>query len=113
MRRSSPIGWRRLLLVFPLLFLLACDSGSDLEALDGGAFVEWETAAPSSQNLNAQTLGNLTQALARGDYGSVHSLLIARNSVPVYEEYFRGATPERMVYALQQRKQPDDPSSPQ
>ena len=88
-----------------LLLFAACDSGGDAltEPLtEIGAFDEWTTDAPASQNLDVEILTRMTESLREGDYGQVHSLLIARNGVLVYEEYFRGATREGLhqVYSV-------------
>ena len=83
------LAWRRLLPVLLLLLLASCDSSDALTEI--GAFDEWATDTPASQNLDAERLNQLTEALQSGAFGEVHSLLIARNGVLVYEEYFRGA----------------------
>ena len=89
MKKITLIVWRRLLPVLLLLLVASCDSNDTLTQV--GAFDDWATGTPASQNLNAETLETLTNALQRGDFGEVHSVLIARNGVLVYEEYFRGA----------------------
>ncbi len=103
MKARFPVTWQRLLLAVLLLLFAACDSGGDAltEPLtEIGAFDEWTTDAPASQNLDVEILTRMTESLREGDYGQVHSLLIARNGVLVYEEYFRGATREGLHRAL-------------
>lgn len=51
---------------------------------------EWTVASPSAHGFDSLALDSLTQRLASGDLGRITSLLIARDSVLVYEEYFRG-----------------------
>ncbi len=95
------LAWQRLLLAALFLLFAACDSGG--EALPQiGAFDEWVTDTPTSQNLDAEILSRMTVALRDGDYGEVHSLLIARNGVLVYERYFRDATRDGLhqVYSV-------------
>jgi len=105
MKARFPVSWQRLLLAVFLLLFAACDSGGDngSDALtETGAFDEWTTDTPASQHLDVEILNRMTESLREGDYGRVHSLLIARNGVLVYEEYFRGATREGLhqVYSV-------------
>ncbi len=99
MKARFPVSWQRLLLAVFLLLFAACDSGGDA-LTEVGAFDEWTTDAPASQHLDVEILTRMTESLREGDYGQVHSLLIARNGVLVYEEYFRGATREGLHRAL-------------
>jgi len=82
MKPRLMLAWQRLLLAALFLLFASCDSGG--EALPQiGAFDEWVTDTPASQNLDAEILSRMTVALRDGDYGEVHSLLIARNGVLV------------------------------
>lgn len=101
MKRNSVFAGHLLLFVVLCWFIAACDSGGDALS-QAGAFDEWPTATPASQNLNEETLHDMTAALQKGTYGQVHSLLIARNGALVYEEYFRGATHDGLhqVYSV-------------
>jgi len=95
------LAWQRLLLASLFLLFAACDSGGEtLPQI--GAFDEWVTDTPASQNLDTEPLSRMTVALHAGDYGEVHSLLIARNGVLVYERYFRDATRDGLhqVYSV-------------
>ena len=101
MKPRHLVTGQRLLLAALFFVFAACDSGGeDLPQI--GAFEEWTTDTPVSQNLDAEILGRMTTALRDGDYGEVHSLLIARNGVLVYEQYFRGATRDGLhqVYSV-------------
>ena len=102
MKPRLPGAGQRFLLAALFLFVAACDSGGGETPPEVGAFDEWATDTPTSQNLNADILNRMTTALNEGDYGQVHSLLIARNGVLVYEEYFRGATRDGLhqVYSV-------------
>ena len=51
---------------------------------------EWETAAPEAFGFGREPLDAMTAALRRGDLPNVHAVLIAKDGVLVYEEYFEG-----------------------
>ena len=102
MTQTLLITWHRALLVL-LLLVAGCDSNDTNDPLAQiGAFDEWATDTPASQNLDAALLDRLTEAVQNGDFGAVHSVLIARNGVLVYEEYFRNATADGLhqVYSV-------------
>src|SRR5436190_6062217 len=49
---------------------------------------EWPASAPDSQGVNAQSIRDLVGRVARGEYGSVSSLLVVRHGQLIVEEYF-------------------------
>lgn len=51
---------------------------------------DWPSATAASQNLDIPMLETLNGRLNRGDFGSITSLIIARNGQLVVEEYFGG-----------------------
>ena len=83
--------------MIPAAFAMACGqsktepSSSAFRALTPVATTaDWPSASPESQNLDVTTLQSLTGRIARGDYGSITSVLIARRGQLVVEEYFGG-----------------------
>jgi CubicO group peptidase (beta-lactamase class C family) len=61
---------------------------------------DWAVDAPESQGLRVEPLREITEAIRSGAHGAIHSLLIIRNGVLVWEEYFgRGSQEE--VHTLQ------------
>ncbi|MCG6957970.1 MAG: beta-lactamase family protein [Gemmatimonadetes bacterium] len=52
----------------------------------------WEVASPGEVGLDPAALDSLVNAIARGEAGLIHSLLVVRNGKLVLEEYFHGYT---------------------
>ena len=75
----------------PLLLLFLALSGcGDSNSTDIIQIWSWPGGTPTSQGLDQELLGSLTTQLGTGELGPVSSVLIVRNGVLVYEEYFRG-----------------------
>jgi CubicO group peptidase (beta-lactamase class C family) len=79
----------------------ACGHGSapvsPSASAEGSAFLtpvlssaEWPSASPASANLDADRLARLAGLIRSGAFGTVTSLLMARNGQLVVEEYFNG-----------------------
>ena len=103
MDKIPSLPWQPFLLALLLLLLAGCDSNDPGEPLPQiGAFDEWATGTPASQNLDAAVLRRMTEAVQNGDFGTVFSVLIARNGVLVYEEYFRNGSRDGLhqVYSV-------------
>ncbi len=56
------------------------------ERLDDG----WETAAPSTEGMDAERIGRMMDHIAAGGYAFMHALLVVRHGRLVVEEYFGG-----------------------
>jgi CubicO group peptidase (beta-lactamase class C family) len=50
----------------------------------------WPVSPPEAQGLDGVALHRLVERIERGDYGSIHSLLVVRRDHLVLEAYFRG-----------------------
>jgi CubicO group peptidase (beta-lactamase class C family) len=56
----------------------------------------WKTASLESQDVDRKPIEALVTAVAAGDFGYIHSLVIARNGKLVLDEYFYGYDSEAM-----------------
>ena len=81
LRRSR--GWGSLALVLVCVLPFGCSHS-------GEGRVPWPTVLPEEQGFDAKMLKDLVVRIDRGDYGSIHSLLIIRRDRLVLERYFRG-----------------------
>ena len=61
---------------------------------------DWTVAAPESQGLKAEPLQEITDAIRSGVHGNIHSLLVVRNGVLVWEDYF-GSGDQEARHTLQ------------
>lgn len=75
--------------VVVVILVIAC-SGTPTEQLPPDT--DWPVATPESQGLDPSVLNNLTTKLEARELGNISSLLIARNGILVYEQYFNGYT---------------------
>lgn len=50
----------------------------------------WRTAAPEEVGFDPARVNELTKSLRNGEHGNVHALLIEKDGLLVYEEYFTG-----------------------
>lgn len=58
---------------------------------------DWPTASPSEHGLDPARLDGLAAAIrAEREFPDLHSLLVVRNGVLVFEEYFHGHGPEEL-----------------
>jgi CubicO group peptidase (beta-lactamase class C family) len=78
-----------------LLFAAAPLSGQETWPIP-----DWTVSAPESQGLRIEPLREVTEAVRSGVHGNIHSLLIVRNGVLVWEEYFGSGSREE-VHTLQ------------
>ncbi len=94
---------RRSLLATALASVLAaCGSGSSASSPSSSlppaqttltpvvSSADWPASSPDAEGLDAATLGDLVGRIRRGDYGTIHSLVVARRGRLVLEEYFNG-----------------------
>jgi CubicO group peptidase (beta-lactamase class C family) len=56
---------------------------------------EWQTIAPNVVGLDQKMLETQGRKIRHGEFGNIHSLLIARNGRLAVEEYFRGPDEHR------------------
>ena len=56
---------------------------------------EWQTVTPGTVGLDQNTLETLVGKIRHGEFGNIHSLLIARNGKLAVEEYFQGSDEHR------------------
>ena len=85
---SNQIRHVLLLIVCCFLFLV---SFSSLNATAAGLVIEpLSEATPESQGLSSVILREAVTKINNGEYGRIHSLLIARNNYLIMEEYFSG-----------------------
>jgi hypothetical protein len=56
---------------------------------------EWQTVAPGVVGLDQSRLETLSEKIRQGEFGNIHSLLIARNGKLALEEYFQGPDERR------------------
>jgi CubicO group peptidase (beta-lactamase class C family) len=75
------------------LFAAACVDDAVWPELDAPAIPEqrddgWEVSSPAEQGLDPQVLALLEREILEGDLEEIHTLLIARNGVLVYEGYY-------------------------
>jgi CubicO group peptidase (beta-lactamase class C family) len=56
---------------------------------------EWQTVSPGIAGLDQNKLETLVLKIRHGDFGNIHSLLIARNGKLAVEEYFQGSDERR------------------
>ena len=56
---------------------------------------EWQTVAPTAVGLDQSRLETLSGKIRQGEFGNIHSLLIARNGKLAVEEYFKGPDERR------------------
>jgi CubicO group peptidase (beta-lactamase class C family) len=68
---------------------------SNRELTPVAATSDWPSATPESQGMDAISLLDLVRRIDRREYGSVTSLVIARNAQLVVEEYFGNWTGDR------------------
>jgi CubicO group peptidase (beta-lactamase class C family) len=61
---------------------------------------DWAVDVPESQGLNIEPLREITEAIRSGSHGDIHSLLVVRNGVLVWEEYF-GSGDREEIHTLQ------------
>lgn len=61
---------------------------------------DWTVDSPESQGLRIEPLREITEAIRSGRHGAIHSLLVVRNGVLVWEEYF-GEGSREDVHTLQ------------
>jgi CubicO group peptidase (beta-lactamase class C family) len=61
---------------------------------------DWTVDVPETQGLKSEPLRDITDAIRSGLHGDIHSLLVVRNGVLVWEEYF-GDSGEDDVHTLQ------------
>lgn len=57
---------------------------------------DWTVDTPESQGLKSGPLREITEAIRSGSHGDIHSLLVVRNGVLVWEEYFGGSNREEL-----------------
>lgn len=62
--------------------------------------IGWTVDTPESQELKSEPLRQITEAIRSGSHGDIHSLLVVRNGVLVWEEYF-GDSSEDDVHTVQ------------
>ena len=86
-----------LLSVLLILFVVSCakksvgpdeNTGAPDDLNDG-----WEVSAPFFQDVSIDTLETLSQAIENGEFGDVHSLLMARNGHLIFERYYQTFNP--------------------
>lgn len=87
-------------LVCAVLMASSAACGSGPAAPDGpapdatltpvAATADWPASTPEAEGLDRARLGDLALRIRRGDYGRMHSLLIARNGRLAVEDYFSG-----------------------
>lgn len=83
---------------FAHLFLLGCLAAGCAPVPDSeGQGDGWERATPASVGFDAERLDSMTSAIRRQQYPNVHALLIAKDGLMVYEEYFEGMDVRRGV----------------
>jgi CubicO group peptidase (beta-lactamase class C family) len=75
------------------LFAAACVDDAVWPELDAPAIPErlddgWEVSSPAEQGLDPRVLALLEREILEGDLDEIHTLLIARNGVLVYEGYY-------------------------
>ena len=90
MSRHNRVGMSAVLLMV-FMTLSGCGDGGPTGVSDTW---DWPEGPPASQGLNKNLLDSLSALLSTGDLGPVPSILIVRNGVLVYEEYFRGKGPD-------------------
>ena len=56
----------------------------------GGPAAEWPTSTPEGVSLDGAALRALGDAIARGELGNIHALLLVRDGVLAFERYFAG-----------------------
>jgi CubicO group peptidase (beta-lactamase class C family) len=56
---------------------------------------EWQTVTPSAIGLDQNRIETLVEKIRHGDFGNIHSLLIARSGKLAVEEYFQGSDEHR------------------
>jgi CubicO group peptidase (beta-lactamase class C family) len=56
---------------------------------------DWQTVTPSAVRLDQNTLETLVGKIRHGEFGNIHSLLIARSGKLAVEEYFQGPDEHR------------------
>jgi CubicO group peptidase (beta-lactamase class C family) len=79
----------RYLLFFGMLTLFSWPCAAVAESDD------WQTVAPAVAGLDQDTLETLVGKIRHGDFGNIHSLLIACNGKLAVEEYFKGPDERR------------------
>jgi len=85
---SNQIRHVLLLIVCCFLFLVSFSSPN---ATAAGLVIEpLSKATPDSQGLSSVILREVVTKINNGEYGRIHSLLIARNNYLIMEEYFSG-----------------------
>ena len=85
-----------------LCLALACGSSSPSAPSDAGSqnttltpvapTAEWPVSTADAEGLDAARLTDTVNRIRRGEYGAIHSLLVARHERLVVEEYFGGWT---------------------
>ena len=71
-----------------------------LSAQETWPIPDWTVDTPESQGLKSEPLREITEAIRSGTHGDIHSLLVVRNGVLVWEEYF-GSSSREEVHPLQ------------
>lgn len=79
-----------LILTATLLSQPACHESTD----NPTSATDWHIESPADHGLDPATLASLTTDIEVGEFDEIHSLLIVRDGVLVYEEYFRGYDPD-------------------
>lgn len=72
----------RLLLLFPVVILLSCNTTKSVDDLP--------TATPAEVGMDSTLLNRMTKAIRNHEYSNIHSVLIAKGGKLVYEQYFTG-----------------------
>lgn len=80
--------------VWSLMFFVMLSVGSSRCALAAEPD-EWQTLPPPAVGLDQDLLGILAAKIRQGQFGNIHSLLIARNGKLAVEQYFEGADEHR------------------
>ena len=93
---------KRVTSVAMLCWVLACGSSSPTAPSDAGSpnttltplaqTAEWPISTLEAESLDTVRLTDAVNRIRRGEYGRIHSLLVARNDRLVVEEYFNGWT---------------------
>jgi CubicO group peptidase (beta-lactamase class C family) len=80
--------------VWPLVFLVVLSVFSGRYALAAEPD-DWQTLPPPAVGLDQDLLVILAAKIRQGQFGNIHSLLIARNGKLAVEQYFQGADEHR------------------
>ncbi len=94
LRTLLPLGY----VLMGMLLLISVSCSDNPTGQDGSSDL-WAVASPESQNMDSETLNELTQKIAAGEFGDINSIVIVKNGKLVYEEYFNGASRDNLNLA--------------